>query len=394
MRSLIFAIFLGIFTLTGCTSFSNSHTTQDFLKETWMRNVNLDARIWTRGADRWFFTGESREQAANTVNVKVSQFTHLELSGCFKVQMIGIHGANHLAILGANEEIRQLNVQVSNNTVSIRQLPDKNGKITRLQTIIVQIAMENLQHLQVDGGVHIEGRGMLSTHLVIDSANSDCILLSGDVRLTRVKHVGNGTISVLCTYTPCLDIVVRNAGTVNVSGRVGIHSIYNTGGAINIIGADSRWLTVCATEKGVTKIAGYVNLKKLVVAGDSCVYIYWVNSNGAYVVLRDNARVGLAGSVNHVDMNLSGNARLGAQYLHGDEVYVQTHNNAHANVAAKRKMFASAMNSSSIYYFGAPGIVTSYASVKGSILHVWGNTNALPVPPMIPVFTNYPKFGS
>ncbi len=398
IRHWLIAAFFCMSTLISCTH-TYTPTSQDFLRENWMHNVNLNPMNWTHGADRWFFTGEPTpmeryanrapsDTAMSVTEVKVPQFTHIKIDGCFRVQLTGGQPHNALVILGPNEALHQIVVQVWGDTIVVTQVHDKDPKkpMANLKNVIVRIAVSDLRHLTVRGGVDLEGRLLVSDGMVIEANNSGTVLLNGHINLLKVHNSGPGTVSVIGAYTPCLDISVGGSGTVNVSGRVGIQSVYNVGaGKVNIIGADSRSLVVNACGNSFTAIAGYVNLKRLNAADNACVYIYWVKSPCASVTLSGNARVGLAGTVGSLDLLVADNARFGGQYLHGRNIEVQTHGSAHANVAADRKIFASAVDKSSIYSFGSSAIVSSYTAGYGTIVPVW-NATAMPFPAYAPQF--------
>lgn len=389
---LLVAAFFCIITLISCAPPSHPHVNQNLLEETWMRTVNLNPMIWTRGADRWFFTGISdntpaaADKAMSMTSVKVSQFTQVNIHGCFQVQIAGQQQRNAVYILGPNEATRQILVQVSGDTVSITQPEDDKGQMANLKNVIVRIGVRDLRHLKVSGVVNVEGRMLTSQSLVIDANNAGNILLSGNVNLLKVNNSGPGAVSVIGACTPCLYVINRGAGSVNVSGRVGIQTISNlTTGSVSIIGADSRSLSINACGNSRTAVAGYANLKHLSASGNSCVHLYWVSSHDADVTVINNARVGLAGCIVTLNLYLTDNAHFGGQYLHGKNIYVQTHKTAHANIAADRKIFASAGDDSSIYYFGSPSIVSRYTTERGSVIPVW-NATALPVPAYAPQF--------
>jgi hypothetical protein len=302
------------------------------------------------------------------------------------VQIAGNQAANSVYILGPNEAARQISVEVHGDTIVVSQSEDPKKGFANLKNVIVRIGVRNLQHLTVSGDVNVEGRMLMSNGMVIDSFNRGNILLDGRINLLKVNHAGSGCVSVLNAYTPCLTIVNRGSGTVNVSGRVGIRTLSNlTNGSVNIIGADSRSLMINACGDSRTAIAGYADLKRLNATGNACVHLYWVNSSAASVFLNQNARVGLAGCVGNLDLYVADNARFGGQYLHATNVYVQTRNNGHANVSGSRKIFASAINTSSVYYFGSSNNVSRTTADQGIVIPVWGTTIA-PMPAYAPVF--------
>ncbi len=397
MRHLLIAAFFCMITLISCARTPHPAVNQNLLEETWMRTVNLNPMIWTHDADRWFFTGQPNatesdsrlappDKAMSMTTMKVSEFTHVTIRGCFQVQIAGQQERNAIYILGPNESTRQILVQESGDTVTITQPEDDKGQMANLKNVIVRIGVRDLRSLTVSGAVNVEGRMLCSHSLVIDANNAGSILLSGHINLLKVNNEGSGSVSVIGAYTPSLYVVNRGDGAVNVSGRVGIQTINNlTNGKVNIIGADSRSLMINACGNSRTAVAGYANLKRLSAVGNACVHLYWVSSHDATVTLHNNARVGLAGCIVTLNLYLTDNAHFGGQYLHGKNMYVETYKNAHANIAADRKIFASANDDSSIYYFGSPNIVSRYTTGRGTVIPVW-NATALPIPAYAPQF--------
>lgn len=395
---LFFIIFICAITLIGCANTMPPGVNQNLLEEDWMHTINLNPMLWTHDADRWFFTGEpnqtesdarraSNDKAVSMMAVKVPQFTNVTINGCFQVQIVGHQAENSVFILGPNEEVRQIVVHVSGDTLVVGQPRDEKNHSVNLKNVIVRIGVSNLRHLQVIGGARVEGRALTSNGMVIDSNNSGTVLLAGDINLLKIDNAGSGAVSVIGAYTPCLSVIDTGSGSVNVSGRIGIQSIDNLGsGQVNIIGADSRSLVIRSCGSSQTAVAGYANLKRLDATDHSCVHFYWVNSQCAQVALSGNARVGLAGIVKKLDLSLSGQARFGGQYLHANTIYVQARNNAHANISGSKKIFASAVDNSNIYFFGPPSLVSRYTAGHGSIIPVWSDSTELPVPSYAPQF--------
>ncbi|EKD74130.1 MAG: hypothetical protein ACD_45C00063G0001 [uncultured bacterium] len=400
---LLGAFIISMAILTGCTNNTGyvGHANRDLLQETWMTKVNLDPSRWTRNADIWFFTGNPNQaeryasnapsdKAMSIMAVKVPQFSRIKVNGCFQVQIIGDQDHNSLFILGTNAAIRQTSVQIEGNTLCITQTKEGNASITSLNNVIVRVGVRNLRSLHVAGSAKVQGRNIISDKLMIHSSNADSILLNGNMNLVKVDNTGTGTISIIGARTPNLSINAKGNGTVNVAGQVGIRYVNHIGdGVVSIVGADSNSLVVHTGGNGLTTIAGYVNLKKIIAADGSCVYIYWVDSRNVYIIGRDHARIGIAGAAANIDINLTGLSRFEGRYLRGGNLYVQTHDYAHANVTADRKLFASAGDQSSIYFFGSPNIASRNITDSGSILHV-GASAPLWMPPMMMRCTSHP----
>ncbi|EKD53657.1 MAG: hypothetical protein ACD_60C00162G0012 [uncultured bacterium] len=388
-------IIIGIVLLAGCASNTDySEVNHNLLQENWMRQVNLNPGKWVKNADIWFFTGNPnrseryankapRDKAMSIVAVKVPQFTHIKVEGCFQVQIIGEQDRNSVFVLGTNAAVQQTSVQIEGNTICITQSKDGSASIPELNNVIVRIGVHNLRGLAVSGSAKVEGRHILSDRLVIDSSNADSVLLNGDMNLVKVNNTGIGTVSVMGAYTPNLQIQDTGNGTVNVSGHVGIQHINHRGdGTVSIIGADTCSLTVYASGSGLTTVAGYMNLKRVEAADKSQVYLYWVDSRNASIKACDEARIGLAGAAANLTVHLSGGSRFDGRYLRGNNVYVHTEQNAHANVMTDHKMFAAAYDQSSIYFYGPLKNVSRFATNSAVVLPVQ-DTTSFSMPPQI-----------
>ncbi len=392
LLTLVTSIICGII-LVGCSSNQNayyrSQVNRDLLSESWMSQVNVNPYKWTTRANKWFFTGEPEQvtqyaesaplnQAMTNMMIRVTNFTKINIDGDFRVQIVGHQESNSVQILGPNVFVRQVAVETHHNTLFLHKIKDCN---TDLRNVIVRIGVNNLSNLTVSGKAAIMGRDVYSNGMTIDSYSSGDILLAGDMAVSRINQHGSGALSIIGAQTPTLDINDAGSGAVNVSGRVGIRTISNTGsGCINVIGADSNKLTINASGNSCTTIAGFANLKKVTAAGNSQVYLYWVSNKdgGLYVTGCDNARIGLAGNVNNMNVDLSGRSRFDGKNLHACNVYARTRDSAHANITADQKMFAAAANNSSVYFYGSPNMVSRFISENATVIPVW--TNSIPTP--------------
>ncbi len=387
-------LFICMTFLISCASNNNflnqSQVNHNLVKETWMRQINLDPNKWTRSADSWYFTGEPNQterfdnkapyNSAMTISaVKVPQFTNVVINGTLQVQLVGMQEQNSVYVLGTNAAVRQTMVRVSGDSIYITQTKNGDASQADLQNIIVRIGVHNLRNLSISGSSKIEGRNLMSDGLTISSSSCGMTLLSGNMNLSRISHSGPGTISVIGAYSPNLNLTVNGAGSVNVSGRVNVHMINHAGnGSVSVIGANSTALTIYACGSGCTTVAGYANLRKLTAVDNTQVYLYWVNTKSAYITERGNARVGLAGSSYNLNVDITGTSRFEGQYLHACNAYVRTRNSSHANVESDGKIFAAASDNSSIYIFGSPNNVSRFMANAGTVLPVWNDDTSMP----------------
>jgi hypothetical protein len=382
--------------LTSCAQNPTTYRAQispDLVQETWLGRMNLDPNVWTRHADRWFFTGEphtfdeyaSRAPLAANITamtVRVPDFTNIVVSGPYKIQIYGRQMHSSVFVLGTNEAARHVSVEVRDNTLFVHPATDCSRNGCGGGDVIVRIGLSALNSLIANGNGPVEGKDITSNALTITSNTPNEILLTGNMNVQRIIQNGMGTTSVIGVYAPCMDIMVPHNGNVNVSGHIGIRRISKAGnGMINVIGADSDGLRIDSTG-GITAIAGYANVKTINATQNGHIYLYWVASDGIYINVRDNARVGLAGAARNVDVEVSGNARYEGKYLRTDNIYVKTRGYSHANVFPQQKLFANASDFSSIYFFGTPNVISRYTTGHAIIVPIFND--GCPVMPRMP----------
>ncbi len=393
--SLLASIILLFCTLSACVNngYDQTRLCENLIRETWMHQINLNPNDWVRGADPWFYTGcpynvtqygrgAPASKAITTSMVRVPDFTEVNVSGDFEVQIAGRTEHNSVFIVGPNALARQVVVEMNGNTLYIHKTKESKDC---LKNVIVRINIHNLRVLKNFGSSNIYGRDILSDHLMISSCDCGNMFLSGNMNVARISQTGTGTVAILGANTPCLNVKVIGNGNVKMNGHVGIQNIYHKGnGDITILNADSDSLNINASGNGTTNVVGYVNLKKVCASDCSRVYVYWINSNSLYVTESGMARVGLAGAATNMNVDITNSSRFEGQYLMGTTVYARTRNSSHANVASNNKIFAAALDTSSIYIFGSPKMVSRYTSQKGAIIPIWYDSPPpAPFPPRV-----------
>ncbi len=350
----------------------------DFSKETWQYQVNTNPAAWINQANGWLLAKKPPSHAV-TLKPRIGYFNKIEVDGCFQVQLYGQDNRNSVSIIGPGATINQVVITTKNDTLYISQCPDTDAD---LSNVTVRIGIANLRSLINRGESNIYGKYVTSDGLSITSCGCGNIFMGGDLKLKTISQSGSGTVTVMGVCSPTLDVTVSGNGNLNISGRVGVRSIEHNGdGDVNIIGADSDSLTISACGCGKTAVAGCVNLKKVTALNNSRVYVYWVISENTEVRVKDNACVGLAGTVsNNLIINLYDTSHFEGQRLVGEHVYVKAHNASYANVTASNKMFAAAFGNSTIYFYNSASMVTAYTSGNGTVIRGWCDFASLPVP--------------
>lgn len=363
----------------GCAYTRSPYLNSELVNETWQKDLDRDPTKWTKGADRWFLTGDpnATEQhnrnapysaAMSTMQVKVPNFTNIVSNGDFELQIFGTYGDNSVYVYGANDEVRDTIVNVRNNTLYLTQA--KGAK--RCNSVIIRVGVGTLHKLQQLGNGVIEVIQLPSNSLAIQSSGNGNIYMSGNVNLRQVESKGKGSINVFGATTQKLDITMSGMGSVNVSGNVGINNIVHHGkGDLNIIGANSDAVRIDADGYGKIGLNGIVNVTEIQARDNISVLIDCVNGTKLYVYAMNKSRVGLMGNVRDLYIYASGVAVVYGRYMFAQNTYAQAKDGAHINAAATNKIFASATTNGSVYFFGEPRLMSQFVSGNGLVIPVW-----------------------
>ena len=373
--------------LAGCAYNRYPTLNSDYTKETWSSQIDRNPTKWTKGADRWFMTGgdpNSTEMAnrnapdsaaISTMMVRVPDFTKIISSGAFQVQIFGTYDNNSVYVYGPNSDVRETMVKVRGDTLYLGQ-SDRAGR--EMRKVIIRVGVANLKKIVQQGSGTIEAIQIPSSAMTVVSNGSGDMYLAGNMNLSEVTANGSGRVSIFGANTPKLDIKTSSMATVNVSGRVGLHSVEHHGkGDINVIGAFSNQLNIIADGRGKVGISGFVNLKEIKARDYVSVYINEVNGGALYVYADDYSKVGLAGGVDDLYVYTSGGSDFYGRYLLTRNAFIKAQGNSHVNVTANNKIFAAAIQSATIYFFGEPRLMSQFVSGNGTVIPVWTDS---PVP--------------
>lgn len=387
---------LGLILLTlvlfGCSTQRTATMNMDLTKEAWMSQVETNPNRFTIGADAWFLSGKPSSlelatrrlggaAAISTMSVMVPRFNQIRIDGDFQVQIFGTYGSNSVYLLGDNESVRGISVEVRNGMLCVTQAKKAPRRVSK---VIVRIGVNQLSSLVHHGRGCIEGVQLHSNGLSVTSYASGNMYLGGNLRLVNVTKAGTGNISILGANTPVLDIKTAGVGAVNISGNVGVRSIIHHGRTdINIIGANTNGLKIHADGRGKIGINGIVNLREVVAKDFVGVYVMKLKSPALYVTTYGKAHVGLAGCADNFYADAFRYTCVSGKFLCANAAYVRSHDGAHINISAN-KVFAAATDNSSIYLFSSPAIASQFVSGKGVVIPIWGGPKfcsfANPVP--------------
>ena len=125
---------LSLLALVGCVNHSHdfvqSQIQNNLLAEDWQNQVDTNPTKWKKQADNWLWFGTPTaieradrnapfSDAMTTMMVKVPDFTQVKVDGDFQVELDGRFQHNSVYLLGPNEEIRQVSVEVKDHTLEV-----------------------------------------------------------------------------------------------------------------------------------------------------------------------------------------------------------------------------------------------------------------------------------
>ncbi|OGT36911.1 MAG: hypothetical protein A3F11_09030 [Gammaproteobacteria bacterium RIFCSPHIGHO2_12_FULL_37_14] len=383
----IFIYILISLLLISCMNSQLPSRPKDLTHETWQRSITTTSAQWTTGADHWFYTGDPNgtekinRQAPDSVGmsttvVRVSDFTTIKTDGAYQLQLFGTDDRNSVYINGPNVAVNAVSVSIQDDTLVIRQT-NKEISNSLMNGVIVRVGVNQLHKLIQKGCGTVEAIRIQSDHLAITSTATAMgnVYLIGNVNLKRIVLNGTGSVTVLGASSPNLVIHTKGSGAVNVKGNVGIQSIVHHGQSdINILGANSNKLDIDADGAGKISIKGIVKLNHLTAKDDVCIYIDEVRSQCVEANLSGNVRVGLKGLTKDLYVNTIGTSIFWGRYLCSRNAYVTACNQSHINVAACGKIFASAVDQASVYFYGPSNILSEFTKDEGSVIAMGDQT--------------------
>lgn len=193
-----------------------------------------------------------------------------------------------------------------------------------------------------------------------------------------------GSGSVTGDHLTRLSTVTANgSGSINITGKkLDLQSV-NVGQAatVNIIGIDSHRLNVNNSSSGQVNLGGSMVLQNLNYSGNGPINIYWIDSTDVKVTGNGTGKIFLAGTAGLLDTTLSNSTTLDARYLRAKRGFINTRDNARADVWAHCNLNSLATGSSNIYYYNDAGSTNSYITPPADVLRLTHlNRDHLPVP--------------
>lgn len=189
--------------------------------------------------------------------------------------------------------------------------------------------------------------------------------------LTALTFNSSGTLTATHLNTPELNILVNSGQRIDLSGpRIGLRKLTVLGPTpIHIRGIHSDLLDVDAQRAADITLDGVAGLRNLDYYGPGKFHLQWVKGHRVNIHSHQG-HIFLAGIADALDAVLSREGNLNARYLRVNNAFVNTADNAKAEIFVKNKFNAFASGSSNIYYYHTPRLLTKYMRQKGSVLQI------------------------
>jgi hypothetical protein len=142
----------------------------------------------------------------------------------------------------------------------------------------------------------------------------------------------------------------------------------NHSSLVGLAGIKTPYLIASINDSNTITVQGTMPLRALDVQDSQGVTWYWLNSPLLTLKIK-NSGVLLAGNVMYANVMVQGGSHLDAKYLSTQRLFVQTKDQAVADVRAVEALNALAEDSSNIYYYTQPAVLSRYSRDKGSILY-------------------------
>lgn len=353
------------FSLLSCSALTTTrvpYMKDDLASELWVRYIDSHPAAWVVPA-------ELTTAGTNSEYIRIGSVNTLHINGNFKVLIEKTTIENSVTISGEKRAIKSVGVEQKGGDLYISE----SVALKTVKDVLVTIRLNNFNNLIVKGGVLVQGRGLHSSNLYVDYAGSGYVYLDGQYNLRRVVQTGSGNLTILGVDSSWVDIDTSGiAGVTRIAGNYNIKSLHHTGGnSLILTGAYSDNLIITAGGSGRISVNGQVSLSEIHTSGSVWVMSDNVTSGMIRVFTKDNSVVAMMGNVSTLYVETSQNSRFFGRYLCSDSAFIRTFDMSHVNISARLRIFASASENSSIYYFGVPGILSPFSVEHAIIIPFW-----------------------
>ncbi len=184
-----------------------------------------------------------------------------------------------------------------------------------------------------------------------------------------LNYTGQGEINGQHLQAPAFDLHLNNTGKTTLEGRIDLREMIIDGNSIvKIHGIQSRFMRVKMAGRATMELVGMANVASIEMSGHSWLSMYWVKSPHLRIRNTDQSYVQLAGYVQLLNIELKEQAHFNGEHLRAVRSFVKTFDHSRADIAVIKSDHALANDSSNIYYYELPVMKADFMGSDGSIL--------------------------
>jgi hypothetical protein len=146
--------------------------------------------------------------------------------------------------------------------------------------------------------------------------------------------------------------------------------LMNHATSANLQGIATPYLLAHITDSGSVNFQGSMGLRELDVTDSGPVVFGWLSSPLLTLNTAGKSQVTLAGDATVVNAKVNNNASIDLKYLDTHKLFVQTNDQAKAEVASTQTLNALAAGESKINYYHQPKVLSRFFREKGTILYM------------------------
>ncbi|MES2998139.1 MAG: DUF2807 domain-containing protein [Pseudomonadota bacterium] len=189
-------------------------------------------------------------------------------------------------------------------------------------------------------------------------------------QLNQIRFTSNGCL-IGKGLTGSLALITKGRGCIKLcTDKLNLRSITVDGKTnITLHHIKSTHLVVQGKNDGKIKIEGEVALQTIHLAGNGNLIIYWVNTPYLKINATGTGKIFLAGIAHSLDVQLAQKAYLFSKQLRANNGFVETQNQAQAEISITNRLGALAKDKSTIYYSPHVDFMNTYTENRGLILN-------------------------
>lgn len=191
-------------------------------------------------------------------------------------------------------------------------------------------------------------------------------------QLHQIRAAGPIDIHAEQLDVPYLDVELIDSASLTFSGkRIPLRTL-NMSGHTNVRanGIYTHDISLTLKDDSHAVLLGRLGLRQLIMTGNSRLKAYWIDGQNTQIELHHSAAAFLAGKTHSLDVNLFDKSYLDGKFLRAFLGYIQTHQRTRADVSVGDTLNSQSHDESDIYYYRRPRQNNEFITSQGAILNM------------------------